>query len=186
MKTILCDIDGTLTNMWPIERAILISLLNDQVKIDKLYENGINDLSKIYNMVSKKKIRKSNYENKHNKAFLKLLKSKKVPDIPKYPLVKWILKNKNNYVFVYATGGQKLKTEYILKKFKILKYFDLKNSVNKTNCRFKKISGLPFKKIKNVYSNILFFTDSNDDVLGAKKAGIKKIIKVHKNFNINI
>ena len=83
-------------------------------------------------------------------------------------MVSWIKKHKTKYNFVYATGGQKYETEYVLQKLDILQYFDLKNSISKTTCRFKKKTGIPFRLIKKAYSNCFLVTDSYFDCLGAK------------------
>ncbi len=182
MKIILCDVDGTLTDMWPIERSVLSLLVKESsIKlVDKLYDQGVRDNFKIYNTVSKIKIKKSAFYSMYNKAFLKLVNSKKLPDIPQYHLVNWILKNKDICTFLYATGGQKPETEYVLRKFKIIKYFDLINSISKTNCKYSKFSGVPLKRICKIYKIDAFFTDSEKDILGARKAGIKNIIQITK------
>jgi len=144
MKTIIFDIDGTLTNMKPIEKLSL-----------------------------------------SDKAFYGLLKKEQLPIPKKYPLVNWIIKNKNKYRFIYATGGKKIETEYVLKKLNILNYFDLKNSMSKTNCSFSKKTGVPFKKIKSKFDDCILITDSKNDCLGAKIAGIPFIL-VNLNNQLNI
>ena len=125
MKTIIFDIDGTLTDMSAIENAAFLGVT----------ENCW-------------------------------------PKPNKYPLVDWILRNKNNYNFVYATGGKEKETLYVLESLGLLKYFDIKNSINKSNYRFSKKTGLPFLKIKKKYPDCLLVTDSQDDCIGAKLAKI--------------
>lgn len=141
MKTIIFDIDGTLTNMEPIEKLTLLS----------------------------------------DENFYNLYKEKKLPIPEKYPLVNWIIKNRKKYNFVYATAGTKLQTEYALKKLKILKYFDIDNSISKTNCKLPKITGVPFQIIKRKYSDCILVTDSDNDCLGAKKVDIEFIKYKHSN-----
>jgi len=173
MKTIICDIDGTLTDMWPLERLVLKLLLNNLKVIDKLHKDGVVDTFRIYKAVSKNKIKKIEYYDKYNRAFSKLFKNKNLPIFKAYPLVGWILKNKTKYNFIYATGGQKQETEYVLEKLGLIRFFDLKNSINKTNCRFSKKSGIPFRILKRKYGNPLLLTDT--DCAGAKKAGVEFI-----------
>lgn len=139
MKTIIFDIDGTLTDMQPIEKLAL-----------------------------------------SDEAFYKLLRRDKLPVPKKYPLIDWIIKNKNNYKFVYATGGKKSETEYALEKLKILKYFDLENSISKTNCRFAKNTGIPFRKIKSKFNDCIVITDSESDCRGATIAEIPFRLVVSK------
>jgi len=127
MKTIICDIDGTITNMEPIEKVAL-------------------------------------------------LKSGKLPPPERYPLADWIFINKNKYHFVYATGGQQNETLYVLKSLGLARYFDLRNSISKTNCRFSKKTGIPLRKIKAKFKDCILITDSKDDCRGADLAGIPFIL----------
>ncbi len=98
-----------------------------------------------------------------------------LPKPKKYPLVDWIVKNKNKYRFVYATGGKKPDTLYVLEQLGLINYFDLENSIDKTNYRFSKKTGLPFKKIKAKFPDCFVITDSESDCNGARLAGIKYI-----------
>lgn len=125
MKTIIFDIDGTLTEMRPLENRLVTQRTFKPVQ---------------------------------------------------YPLVEWIKKNKDKYSYVYATGGQRSETECALKKLGIIHYFDLKNSISKTNCRFSKKTGIPFKKILKKYPNSMVITDTQADCLGARKAGIQSVL----------
>lgn len=175
MKTIIFDIDGTLTNMWPIEKSVLLCMTNGKYKneIEELKRNGISDTYKIFCKVSGNKLSKSRYFTLYNKSFLKL---KDLPKIKSYPIVDWIKKNQNKYLFVYATGGQKIETEYVLSQLGIRNYFDLKNSINKNNCRFSKKTGIPFKKIKKQYKNCILITDTQSDCDGAKLSKIPYLL----------
>jgi phosphoglycolate phosphatase-like HAD superfamily hydrolase len=126
MKTIIFDIDGTLTDMSPVEKS-------------------------------------STWR-------------KDLPKLKKYPLVKWIIKNRRKYIFVYATGGIKSETLYALKNLGIIKYFDLKNSTDKDNCQFSKKTGIPFRRIKKIYPDCILVTDSKKDCIGAEIAQIPFIL----------
>jgi phosphoglycolate phosphatase-like HAD superfamily hydrolase len=175
MKTIIFDIDGTLTNMWPIEKSVLLCMTNGKYEkeVEELKKSGISETYKIFLRVTKKKLSKSKYFILYNKSFLKL---NNLPSLKIYPAVGWIKRNQNKYLFVYATGGQKLETEYVLNQLGIIKYFDLKNSVDKNSCRFSKKTGIPFKKIKAKYKNCLLIADSQTDFVGAKLAQIPALI----------
>ncbi|PIZ45304.1 hypothetical protein COY32_05415, partial [candidate division WWE3 bacterium CG_4_10_14_0_2_um_filter_41_14] len=63
MKTIIFDIDGTLTDLWPIERSVLISMLGRQssIQINKLKSSGTSNLYAIFNKCSPEKIDKSTF-----------------------------------------------------------------------------------------------------------------------------
>ena len=148
MKTIIYDIDGTLTDMSAIEEAV-----RTEIK-DQEYTTRVN------------------YAAVYDEAFSRLLEQKRVPAVSPSAEVKKILKWGRKYSYVYATGGYSAETEYVLREFGIIQLFDLENSISKTNCRFLKKSGIPFKKILRIYQNCSLVTDSDNDCLGAEKAGI--------------
>ncbi len=177
MKTIICDIDGTLTDMWPVERAVLLRLLAIGVaaKIDVLKKSGISETYLLYLAVSQRKIGRRMYRKLYNEAFDNLCSCGQLPKPKSYPLVQWILNNKKKYRFVYATGGQQKESEYVLKQLGILDCFDLKNSIDKTRYPFSKKTGLPFKKIKRKFPDCLCITDSMSDCEGAQLARISFI-----------
>lgn len=161
--------------MWPIERMVLFSMLekDKEAIIEKFYKSGIRDTYVIFCKISKSKISKKEYFIIYNKFFLILQSSALLPKVTKYSIVDWIKKRKNNYHFVYATGGQEQETRYVLKSLELDTIFDLKNSLNKNNYRFSKSTGLPFKKIKSKFADCFIITDSQSDCKGAKLAGIK-------------
>ncbi len=174
MKTIICDIDGIITNMWPIEKSVLLYMTDKKFdeEIERLKLSGISDTFKIFSKFSKRRIGRKKYTYFYNKSFLTLLEKDLLPKLEIYPLVNWALKNKNNYHFVYATGGQKLETEYVLENLGLIKCFDIINSVNKTTCRFSKRTGIPFRKIKSKFSDCIIIADSENDRRGAMAANI--------------
>jgi len=178
MKTIIFDIDGTITNMWPIEKLVLLSLLNKkrETDIENSYQSGMRDTYKIFLAISKKKTNKVNYQKFYNQKFMLLENKRQLPKPEKYPAVDFILRNKTRYHFLFVTGGQDKETRYVLKRLGIYEIFDLANSLNKNNYRFSKSTGLPFKKIKKEFLDCLLISDSQSDCDGAKKAGMPFII----------
>lgn len=178
MKTLICDIDGTLTNMWPVERAVLVCLLGKKYskRLDQLHTSGILDTYTLYRKVSTCTAGKREYRNLYNAAFEQLLSCGQLPQVERYPLVQWMMKNNKKFTFVYATGGQQKESEYVLKQLGILAYFDLENSIDKTRYPFSKKTGLPFKKILKTYSDCTLLTDTQSDCDGAMKADIAYII----------
>ena len=178
MKTIIFDIDGTLTDLWTIERSVLISMLGtgSSMQIDKLKSSGTSNLYAIFNKCSPEKIDKSTFTQKYNNTFTVLLKENRLPSPKKYPLVKWIKNNARKYTYVYATGGQKAETLYVLSKLEIVQFFDIQNSVDKTTCRYSKKTGLPFRKILQKYPQAILITDSESDREGAAKFAIPTLI----------
>lgn len=160
--------------MWLIEKTIMTKLLGEKriEDIEKIKSSGISDTYKIFKIISKQKITKEKYFKKYNQIFLGLQKNNILPKIKKYLIVDWIIKNKNKYNFVYATGGQRGETIFVLKKLKLLDIFDIKNSIDKSRCGSSKQTGIPLQILKGKYPNCILMTDSDQDCIGAKKARI--------------
>lgn len=177
MKTIIFDIDGTITDMWPLERAVLVSLLGKQAvrAIEEMHESGLKDTYVIFCKVSKKTIGKRAYRALYNRKFALLERQKLLPRPKPYPIVGWIRKNSKEYHFVYATGGQSRETRYVLSCLKIGTAFDVAHSLDAGNYRFSKRTGLPFKKIGAKFPNCLLVTDGRNDCEGALRARIPYI-----------
>ncbi|MFH1621018.1 MAG: HAD hydrolase-like protein [Patescibacteria group bacterium] len=178
MKTIIFDIDGTITNMWPIEKCVLLFMTDNNYtnKIEELKRAGVSDTYDIFSKISKSRITKQKFLKLYNRKFFDLLNSNRLPIPEKYPLVAWISTNKEKYRFVFATGAQELEVQYTLKNLGIIECFDLDNSINKSNCRFSKQTGIPFKIIKSKVGNCLLITDSKSDIKGARVANIPSIL----------
>jgi len=173
MKTIICDIDGTLTNLWPIEKKILSCLLPKETFdcIEKLKRSGVSETYLIYRKIANIQITKKVYRKKYNKMFEQLWEKELLPPIEKFPLADWVLSNQQ-YQYVYTTGGQQAETLYALEQLGILQLFDIQNSIDKTRYPFSKKTGLPFKKILKKYQDCILVTDSRSDCEGAKKVGM--------------
>lgn len=187
MKTIVCDIDGTITNMWPIEKTVLLHMTDIKFEkdVERMKLSGVSDTYKIFLKFSSQKIKKKKYTDFYNQSFSVLLKNGKLPIPEKYPLVNWIFANKNKYFFLYATGGQKLETQYVLKSFRLAKYFNLINSIDKTTCRFSKKTGIPFRKIKSKYKDCVLISDGKADCAGAILAQMLFILIKPKQNNFD-
>lgn len=145
-------------------------------KVEQMKSWGISDTYKIFLKLSNRKVSKKRYTDFYNQSFSTLLKNGTLPVLERYPLNNWIIANRNKYHFVYATGGQRLETRYVLKNLGLLKYFDLKNSVDKTTGRFSKNTGIPFKKIKSKFKDCILVSDSETDCKGATLAKVPFIL----------
>jgi len=60
MKTIICDIDGTITNMWPIEKSVLLYMTDRKFEkdIEQVKLSGITETYKIFLKFSNQKMSK--------------------------------------------------------------------------------------------------------------------------------
>lgn len=164
--------------MWPIEKSVLLCMTDRKFEkdIEQMKLLGISDTYKIFLKFSNQKMSKKKYTDFYNQSFSILLKNGELPMLKKYSLVNWIFANKNKYRFVYATGGQRLETLYVLKSFGLTKYFDLENSIDKMACRFSKKTGIPFRKIKSKFKDCVLISDSKTDCEGATFARIPFIL----------
>lgn len=164
--------------MWPIEKSVLLYMTDKRFEhaLERLKLAGISDTYKIFLRISQQKMGKKKYINFYNQSFSILLKNGKLPVPEKYPLVEWIIENRNAYRFVYATGGQRLEALYVLKSLGVAKYFDFEYSVDKTVCRFSKKTGLPFRKIKSKWNDCMLVSDSEADGRGATLTRIPFIL----------
>lgn len=174
MLTLILDIDGTITNMWPIERAILLAMapMANSKEIDLLKNNNINDLFFIYTKISSSKTQKSTFIKLYRDTFVILSNKNSLPVPVEYKIVDFIRKNASLYNYVYATGGLRAEAEYILDSFDIKHLFDLETSVSRDTCVYSKKTGKPFMQILKKYNHCFFVTDSQSDLIGAKKANM--------------
>lgn len=171
MKTIIFDIDGTLTDLWPLERAVLIAMTGrgSTKQIDAAERSNA---YKIFRKVSRSKISKGKYRELYDASFFRLSRRGGLPKLERFPTVQWIISNRDNYHFVYATGGLRREALYVLKSFGLSGLFDVANSLDRDNCRYSKRTGIPFKRMKGKFSDCVVVTDTESDCDGARLAGV--------------
>ncbi len=151
MKTLIFDIDGTLTDMSSIERAVYQT-------INKRYAGAGR--------------RRADYRD----AFVRLANANALPIPNAYKTVQFIRQYASNYIFVYATGAQDVEVAYVLQSLGIRQFFDEQYSTTITNCRFSKKTGIPLRRIAKRYPDCLLITDSSSDVAGAQKAHVPAVL----------
>lgn len=177
MKTIICDIDQTITDMWPLEKAVLTTMLGEKnsARIQSLKEGRQSSLFDIYRSITKNPYAQKTFYQKYNKITAVLWKKQKLPRLEKFPLVKWITDRKKTYTFVYATGGQRTESLYALSTLGIIDCFDIEKSIDKTTYPFSKKTGIPFKRILNSYPDCIVVSDSDVDCHAARNCGIPAV-----------
>ena len=161
--------------MWPIERCVLVKLLGSDRKneIETSYYSGLKNVYIIFSQLSKKKITKTAFYHLYDQTFETLEQGHLLPSPEPFPLVAYLKQDADNFHMVYATGGRKQETWYVLRSLDLISLFDLQHSLDKSVCRFSKQTSIPFKKIKADFPNCRLITDSESDCFGAKKAGIQ-------------
>lgn len=173
-KTLIFDIDGTLTNLWPIERVVLAEMLGvpQPEKLDRQKTFKRNTNYEIFLRCSRVRCSKQEFTQRYTSVFLQLKAAKRLP-VPKlFLIVAWLKDAADSFHCVYATGGQRAETQYVLEELGISSLFDLTASVDKTTCRYSKSTGIPLRKIAARYPNCLLITDSESDCRGAHIANI--------------
>lgn len=176
MKTLIFDIDGTLTDMWPIERAVLQSLVPGVSRsIFDVARKG-RDVLSTYKTLTKRKLPKKAFREVYDRKFSALWKCGALPRPVAYPLVEAIKNNQLRFHFVCATGGSEDEARYVLDLLGLKDIFDFTESVSRNSSRFSKKSGVPLRKIWNKYPDSLFVTDSESDVEGARRAGLPAVM----------
>jgi phosphoglycolate phosphatase-like HAD superfamily hydrolase len=178
MLTLIFDIDGTLTDMWPIERCVLAQIIQKTCidQINTLKNRGINDLYTLYCMVTHSRPGKLTFRSRYREAFIQLNANNMLPKPVAYQAVKFISNNQQIYRYVYATGGLKIEAEYILFSFGIDTLFDLKQSISRDTYKYSKLTGLPFRKLNMMLKPSLIIADSKSDRMGATIAKVPVLL----------
>jgi phosphoglycolate phosphatase-like HAD superfamily hydrolase len=178
METLIFDIDGTLTEIWPLERAILcnLNLTVMPTELDTLYQSGIRDLYVLYKKIATPYISKSEFRKSYDDMCQQLWSKGALPQLTAYTLVEFIKQYANRYQFIYATGGGEVETKYVLNSLGIGQYFNINDSISRNTCKFKKSTGIPLRKILIKYPNSILITDSQSDLSGARKIGMRTLL----------
>ncbi len=178
MLTLIFDIDGTLTDMWPIEKAVLAALLPaSQLEcLDYLRKSGETSLYVLYRKITQCQISKISFQRLYSEKFEVLREAGILPEPIAYRAVVFILQNQLDYRYLYATGGLRCEAEYVLEKLCLKELFDLTSSISRDYYQFSKKTGLPYKKIARLKGQYLVVTDSTVDVVGAKKAKLPYVL----------
>lgn len=172
MKTIIFDLDGTIADLWPLERATLLKFFLKQNSIkkelNKLHASGIKNLFTLFQTFSKKNIELFEFEKKYLKNQKQLEKENKIPKL-KIFLQPNFLSEKYNYVLI--TGSPLSEALLVLKKTGCDKIFSKKNILAKGTYPGSKKTGEPFLIIKKIIGDqAIVIGDSDDDIIGAKIA----------------
>lgn len=178
MLTLIFDIDGTLTCMWPIERAVLLAMIGENVRkqLDLQKNLGINELYSLYCAFSEVILTKTEFYRLYSETFDNLKRNEALPSPQPYNAVQFIKRNPKSFRYVYATGGIKAETEFVLDALGIKRRFDLLNSTSKDNCKYPKRTGIPFQIIQRTLGSCCLISDSETDMEGAVKAGIPAVL----------
>lgn len=176
MTTLVFDIDGTLTDMWPLERLCLATMLGRAVP-SNLKDELDGNLYRIYSSLYGGKVSKKDFGSNYRLAFQSLLESDQLPKPASFRSVDFIKANQSMFKFVFATGGWRVESEYVLEQLGCFEIFDSRASICKDNCRYKKSTDIPFLRLKKAAGlDMVVITDTKADIEGASRAGLASIL----------
>ena len=189
MPTIIFDLDGTLVDLWPIERATLVAMFLKLPDCEKklrptklnLLKKSRNDLFKIFNSLfakySDKKISKQRFNKLYDETQRSLIKTKTYPKIKKYIDREPLMRLKNKYTLALVTGSRTQELNYVLEATKLTNIFNKHLIICSDTLKQSKSTGIPFKAIsKRNPGPIVVIGDSDSDKLGAQKEKIPYVI----------
>lgn len=189
MATIIFDLDGTLVDLWPIERATLVAMFLKLTDYEKkllptklnLLKKSRNDLFKIFNSLfakySDKKISRQRFNKLYDEIQRSLIKTKTYPKIKKYIDREPLMRLKNKYTLALVTGSRTQELNYLLKTAKFTDIFIKDLIICSDTMKQPKNTGIPFKAISERNPGpIVVIGDSGSDKLGAQKAKIPYVI----------
>lgn len=154
MRTLIFDIDGTLTDMGPIEKSVFEAMAPKR-------RPGMN---------------KTALRALYASAFSRLAQAGRLPLPVAYNAVDFIRENASRYCFVYATGARRVEADFVLESLGIIDAFSLEQSVSADDCRFSKQTGIPLKRLKRCFPDSLLITDGLNDIIGAQKVGLPALL----------
>jgi phosphoglycolate phosphatase-like HAD superfamily hydrolase len=174
MTTLVFDIDGTLTDLWPLESAVLQVLTGTTEKaLAPLRRRSQGNLYAMYLQQTGATTTKTQFRRLYRQAVLALEQARALPAVPSYRAAGFIRANKTKYRFVYLTGGLKCEALYALRSLGILGAFSEELSISSDSYPFSKATGLPLRKIQRAARGpMLVIADGSADKLGADKAGV--------------
>ncbi len=190
MQTIIFDLDGTLTDLWPIERETLAEMLITRNPFSKskilktiegIKQSGQNSLWLIFNQASGTKMNRQEFCQQYDQIQKRMIEKNSYPKIKNLISIEDIKKIENDYRFALVTGSRKQEALYVLKRLEILDLFESDLIITSDMVPESKDTGKAFQIIKDkAGEGAIVIGDSESDKAGAQKTKLFYII-VDKN-----
>ena len=186
MITIYFDIDGTLTDMWPLEKKVLQSLCQDASlsQLDSVRQVAKKDLYSAFKLVDKaaRSCTLKQFRTGFAASLDSLVAKQQQPNLVAYPTVCFIKENADKARFCYATGGTAKEAKIVLDCLGIASLFDINRSYSRDNLPYPKNDVRFFKSLQEkTVEPFCFVGDSQLEVSAAIRAGICSI-----NFKLEV
>lgn len=174
MKTIIFDLDGTIADLWPLERETILRMAKNTNPdlLNKLYRQGQRNLLDLFQSIGGQKISREVFDQQYQIMQQKMILENKCPPFPIF-LQEPFLKNMSGICFGLLTGSFRSEAEFVLQRTGCRKYFYDSLVFCRGEYQGEKLSGEPYLEIiKRIGSKFVMIGDSEGDVLGAARAGI--------------
>ena len=183
---IIFDLDGTLVDLWPIERRTLEAVIQNKLlenrvisgRLNRIKKSGENSLWKIYKITCKTFrvdaiSRKKEFLTRYDYSQKRLIRSGGYSCPQVYFRSSDLRKLATNYQLALVTGSNEQEAKFVLREAGVDTLFKDALLMTRDKIKFSKVTGMPFKRIAKFGENgAIVIGDGTSDKIGARKAGL--------------
>jgi len=182
MPTIIFDLDGTIANLWPIERITLARIAKEffgipeetaYQRLDSAYNAKTRSLRTLLQRCIEKRISNERFVKLYQNVQAQCIRQKKYPIL--IPLIppSTIQECSRENTLALVTGSYTREAQYVLRVLNIQRYFKKRLIITADDMNVGKESGIPFQQImKKTKGPWRVIGDSESDKAGAMRCNI--------------